>query len=139
MSGGDDWRSKPESFWREKLTPEQFQILRKKGTERAFSGAYHATKDAGTYVCAGCGEALFEAAGAEVEAGQERDAVAFLDPSVFEGAGEAVDPVVELSIGITAVLVHHRCLFGIDESAPVQERHGRQVVERDSRLHGLLR
>ena len=40
------------------LTPEQHRILREKGTERAFTGKYWATKDAGTYHCAGCGEEL---------------------------------------------------------------------------------
>ena len=41
------------------LTPEQHRILREKGTERAFTGKYWATKDPGVYHCAGCGEALF--------------------------------------------------------------------------------
>lgn len=60
MSMSDDWRSKPESFWREKLTPEQYRILREKGTERPFTGPYHATTEPGTYECAGCGTPLFE-------------------------------------------------------------------------------
>ena len=45
--------------WRERLTPEQYQILRQSGTERAFTGKYEGNKQAGTYMCAGCGEPLF--------------------------------------------------------------------------------
>jgi len=45
--------------WREKLSPEQFQILRQAGTERAFTGKYESNKAAGIYHCAGCGLPLF--------------------------------------------------------------------------------
>jgi peptide-methionine (R)-S-oxide reductase len=50
---------KSEQEWRQELTPEQYHVLREKGTERAFTGAYHATKEPGLYLCAGCGAELF--------------------------------------------------------------------------------
>jgi peptide-methionine (R)-S-oxide reductase len=45
--------------WREKLTPEQYQILRQAGTERAFTGKYEPNEAEGEYTCAGCGAPLF--------------------------------------------------------------------------------
>lgn len=51
---------KSDEEWKKQLTPEQYRILREKGTERAFTGAYWNTKDKGAYRCAGCGELLFE-------------------------------------------------------------------------------
>jgi peptide-methionine (R)-S-oxide reductase len=50
---------KSDAEWREALTPEQYQVLRQKGTERAFTGRYWDAKKPGVYRCAGCGEELF--------------------------------------------------------------------------------
>lgn len=51
---------KSEEEWRKELTPEQYRVLREKGTERAYSGEYWDTKTPGEYVCAACGAKLFD-------------------------------------------------------------------------------
>lgn len=51
--------TKTEAEWRRELTPEQYRVAREKGTERAFTGKYHDSKDKGTYKCAACGNELF--------------------------------------------------------------------------------
>jgi peptide-methionine (R)-S-oxide reductase len=51
--------TKTDDEWKKELTPTQYNVLRKKGTERAFSGEYWNTKDKGVYRCAGCGTELF--------------------------------------------------------------------------------
>lgn len=56
----DEFRSLSEQDWKERLTPEQFHVTRKKGTERAFTGEYHDSKQPGTYACVCCGTPLFE-------------------------------------------------------------------------------
>ncbi|MBI2639142.1 peptide-methionine (S)-S-oxide reductase MsrA [Candidatus Peregrinibacteria bacterium] len=48
-----------EKYWKEKLTPEQYRILREKGTETAFTGKFYKHHEKGMYVCAGCGANLF--------------------------------------------------------------------------------
>ena len=50
---------KPEDEWKKELTPEQFHVLREKGTEHAFTGTYTDNKREGHYLCAGCGLSLF--------------------------------------------------------------------------------
>lgn len=50
-----------EAEWRERLTPEEFQVMRQKGTERPYTGEYWNSHDDGSYVCRGCGEPLFDA------------------------------------------------------------------------------
>lgn len=48
-----------EKEWKEKLSPEQYHVLREKGTERAFTGKYYLNKEKGVYVCGACGNELF--------------------------------------------------------------------------------
>lgn len=51
--------TKSDAEWRDLLSPEQYHVTRRHGTERAFTGRYHDCKDSGTYVCICCGNPLF--------------------------------------------------------------------------------
>lgn len=55
----EDWKNKPDSYWKEKLTSEQYKICRQKGTERAFTGKHWNNHDKGIYRCLCCGLELF--------------------------------------------------------------------------------
>jgi len=60
MADKEEKITKSEAEWRKQLTPEQYHILREKGTERAFTGEYAHTKAQGMYRCAACGQELFD-------------------------------------------------------------------------------
>ena len=57
---GNDVLEKDDGYWREHLTPDEYTVLREKGTERAFTGEYWNVWEEGTYHCRGCGELLFQ-------------------------------------------------------------------------------
>ena len=77
--------AKSEKEWRNILTPAQYQVLRQQGTEYAFSGEYHNHKEKGIYICAACGNELFNSE-AKFRSGSGW-------PSFFQ-------PVSEINVGI---------------------------------------
>jgi peptide-methionine (R)-S-oxide reductase len=89
---------KSEEQWRQELTPEQYRVLREKGTERAFTGEYDHVFADGVYRCAGCGAELFES-GTKYDSGCGWPA--FYAPA----SGEAVDQETDTSLGMVRVEV----------------------------------
>ena len=87
-----------DAEWRAKLTPEQYDVLRKHGTERAGTGCYVGTKDPGVYVCAGCDNPLFRS-GTKFESGTGWPS--FTDPV----GADAVVNIVDNSYGMERVEV----------------------------------
>jgi peptide-methionine (R)-S-oxide reductase len=79
---------KTDLQWKAELTPEQYRILREKGTERAFTGEYDHVFDAGTYRCAGCGAELFDS-DAKYDSGCGWPA--FVKPTSEDAVEEEVD------------------------------------------------
>lgn len=59
MSDSDDMSHMPDEYWKDKLTPEQYDFLRNKKTEAPFSGTYWNNHEDGIYRCAACGQELF--------------------------------------------------------------------------------
>jgi peptide-methionine (R)-S-oxide reductase len=85
---------KSDEEWKKALTPEQYHVLREKGTERAFTGKYADTHDPGMYRCAGCGNPLFDA-GAKYESGSGW-------PSFYQPvAKDAVETETDRKFGMT--------------------------------------
>jgi peptide-methionine (R)-S-oxide reductase len=80
--------NKSEEEWRDQLTAEQYDVLRQKGTERAFTGKYWNTKMPGTYLCAACGQELF---GAEVKYDSRSGWPSFTEPIDAARVEEHVD------------------------------------------------
>ena len=83
-----------DAEWRERLTPEQYQVLREGGTERAFTGKYDKNKAAGEYRCAACGQVLFES-------GDKYDSRSGWPSFTAPAQGEAVEEHSDTSHGMT--------------------------------------
>ena len=83
-----DQVTKSDAEWRRELTAEQYRVLRRHGTERAFTGAYHDCKEPGVYRCAGCGEPLF---GSETKFDSGTGWPSFTAPLVAEAVASAAD------------------------------------------------
>lgn len=94
---------KSDEEWKEQLTPEQYQITRKKGTERAFTGEYYKNKDSGVYLCVCCGNELFES-NSKYDSGSGW-------PSFWIPADkQSIDTVGDRSIGMTRTeIICNRC------------------------------
>ena len=82
---------KTDEQWREELTPEQYEVLRKGGTERAFTGKYWNAHEDGVYRCAGCGAELFDS-GTKFDSGTGWPS--FTEPKVAEAVEVREDQLV---------------------------------------------
>jgi peptide-methionine (R)-S-oxide reductase len=85
---------KTEAEWRAELTPEQYHVLREKGTERPFSGEYDHVFEDGSYRCAGCGTELFRS---EAKYDSGCGWPAFSSPA----ADSAIDEDTDTTLGMT--------------------------------------
>jgi peptide-methionine (R)-S-oxide reductase len=79
---------KTDAEWRAELTPEQYDVLRRKGTERRFTGAYVDTKEPGVYRCAGCGAELFRS---EAKFDSSTGWPSFVEPASLDSVETEVD------------------------------------------------
>jgi len=94
--------TKSDEEWRKILTPEQFNVLRKHGTERAGTSSLDKEYDKGTYVCAGCDLPLFTS-NTKFDSGTGW-------PSFFQPMAGAIDTTTDKALFMTRVEVHcHRC------------------------------
>ena len=103
MSDGETTIEKTDEQWREQLSPERYEVLRRQGTEPAFSGEYNFNKASGMYTCAACGADLFSS---EAKFDSGTGWPSFTEPAV----AEAVEPRTDHSHGMVRTeVVCRRC------------------------------
>jgi peptide-methionine (R)-S-oxide reductase len=101
-AGGDDHVAYSDAEWRAKLTPEQYEILRKEGTERPFTSPLLHEERKGVFACAGCGLDLFSSS-TKFDSGTGW-------PSFWAPLDKAVDTHVDRTFGmIRSAVTCHRC------------------------------
>lgn len=118
----DSDQSRGEQEWRNKLTPEQYHVLREKGTEAPFSGKYYEDKSKGMYVCAACGNELFSS---DTKYDSGSGWPSFVEPA----RAEAVRMEPDTSLGIERTeIICNRCgshLGHVFDDGPDQLPDGR--------------
>src|SRR5580704_6012823 len=113
---------KPDAEWKAQLTPEQFAVARKKGTERAFSGEYWNNHEEGAYRCVCCGEPLFTS-DAKYESGCGWPSfTAPVDGEVIEEAADATYGMVRTEVMCKSCGAHLGHVFD-DGPAPAHLRY----------------
>ena len=95
-----DWRNLPDAEWKNRLTPEQYNILRKHGTERAGTSALNQEKRKGTFECAGCALPLYSS-DTKFESGTGW-------PSFYQPLENAVGTTSDRTFGMVRTEVHCR-------------------------------
>jgi peptide-methionine (R)-S-oxide reductase len=119
-----------EEEWQQKLTPAQFAVLRKHGTERAGTSPLNQEKRPGVFVCAGCGQKLF-ASGTKFESGTGW-------PSFFAPLEGAVDTTEDRSLFMTRIEVHcSRCGGHLGPRLPRRPTPDRTALLHERRGHGV--
>jgi len=98
MPADTDLASLSDTDWARRLTPEQFHVLREHGTERAGTSPLNAEKRPGRFVCAACGNVLFDSA-AKYESGSGW-------PSFYKPLEGAVSTTEDISLGMRRIEVH---------------------------------
>ena len=117
----EDWKNKPDSFWREQLSNDQYAVCRKGATEKPFTGKYYHHHEAGIYHCAGCNLPLFRSE-EKYESGSGWPSYwAPVDPKNIETVSDTSHGMVRTEIRCVRCQAHLGHVFE-DGPAPTYQR-----------------